>query len=89
MQSLLFNLANAGCCGICKISVCLGLYLRELLVFLIEEASLMHVKQFAYSAQNCTAKIDVTVWENGETSEWLLVTLGIEIDHEGFVVESE
>lgn len=44
-----------------KISVCLGLYLRELLVFLIEEASLMHVKQFAYSVQNCTAKIDVTV----------------------------
>lgn len=49
----------------------------------------MNVKQFVYSVQNCTTKIDVTVWENGETNGWLLVTLGIEIDHEGFVVESE
>ena len=63
--------SNAGCCGICKISVSLGPYLAEFPVFLIEEARIMHVKQLENSMQSYAAKIeDVRIQENGETSEW-------------------
>lgn len=63
--------SNAGCCGVCKVSVSLGPYFAEFPVFLIEEARIMHVKQLENSVQNYAAKIeDIRIHENGETSEW-------------------